>query len=200
MRMLTAAVAAALLLPAHVAAHAAPVTVQCALVRDPTGDAVGLAQGVDSPKSADSMDITQLDLATNAGQLTAVVRTYALNRASVEGPTGRRYTFAFTVRGTSHTITMLLAADATAESDLGIPPVVDDKAYELRITVPLARFKLHNLTTRQKDWFVELSGSSQRWAGDLKSGYPVPDDTKADQAKGSVRYVHRARSCVSVGK
>ena len=203
MRLIPAAVAAALLLPAHGAVYAAPASVSCWLVADPNGDATGLLPGVPSPKSFDSMDITGLAIATDANRLTSVIRAYSLYETAVESPTGRLFTYTFKVRGTAHTIKVLLKPDGTTQTlpADATPVVVDEQKSELRTTVTLAAFKLNGLTTKEKDKFVELSATTQRWVGDLVGGMPVPDEkTYVDEARGSIRFLHRSRSCVTVGK
>ena len=189
--VLAALVAPLLAMPAS----AAPAAPYCGLVKDPVPDAYAVADGVASPRNDDAMDIKELDLATDATSLTAVMRLYSLNTADVMSPTGRLYTFTFTVRKKAYPIAMHIAWNGTATSDRGAVPVIDNVKYELRTTVPLATFGLKKMTSR--DRFTRLEGVTQRWAGDRASGSAV--GAKVDTAGKATAYPHGARSCVRVG-
>jgi hypothetical protein len=192
---------AALAVPAATAA--AP---SCTSVADATNDATAVANGVASPKSDTAMDVDKVSLATDATKVTVVLHVYGLTAVDTMAPTGRLFDVDFTVRGAKKHLRVVVDATGRSYADQWATHAVDVAAYEIRVTMPLAKLGLTGLrgvNPRSKlkpDVFTELGATTQRWRGDLATGQAL-DEAAVDTARGATAYVHKApSSCVKVGR
>jgi hypothetical protein len=155
---------------AAVAASAPAAAPSCRLVRDPRGDGRWFTSYTPTPADgldADSdLDIVSADIATDAKQITAVVRTVTLRADDPQAPTGRSYWVLFVVgeqryyieavtaavgndtgevfRETSRTPDEPTGAGESSAEGLGRAAVRFDHAKaEVRMTAPLSYFASH---------------------------------------------------------
>jgi hypothetical protein len=185
-------------------AAAGPAT--CASVVDATNDATAVSGGVAGPKSDTAMDVDKVAIATDASKVTVVLHVYGLTSVDTMAPTGRLFDVDFTVRGARKHLRVVIDATGRSYADPWATHTVDTAAYEIRVTMPLARLGLSGLrgvNARAKvkpDVFTELGATTQRWRGDLATGQAL-DDAAVDTARGAIAYAHKApSSCVKAGR
>jgi hypothetical protein len=185
-------------------AAAAPAT--CASVADPTNDATAVTGGVAGPKSDTAMDVDKVSIATDASRVTVVLHVYGLTSVDTMAPTGRLFDVDFTVRGATKHLRVVIDATGRSYADPYAAHQVDPAAYEIRVTMPLARLGLTGLRGVNKrsklkpDVVTEVGATTQRWRGDLATGQAI-DGTVVDTARGATAYVHKTpSSCVKVGR
>lgn len=183
-----------------------PIPPVCNLVTDPADDAKDFLILTGAlPSSEPALDIISGDVATDAKNLTAVVRVKDLSGTSTS-PTGRTYYFYFTVGSTQ----FFLNADddaisgksggvgyvgTTGRASLtgGVAPTVvwDTAKNEIRMTTPLSSFASKE-TIKPKTKLTALNILAQRL---MVAITPTADTT----AEGK-DYSAGALSCVKVGK
>ena len=160
---LTPYAAAVALLALSPAALAAPKS--CRLLVDPAGDDRVTTDSTTTPQTEDvydssDLDVVSADVASNAKNITAVVRTTTLHESDPESPTGRKWDVLFVVGEQRYIMSATTAPDgyrgivyretadyeeggygATAGEGIGRAKVdLDYKRKEVRITAPLSHF------------------------------------------------------------
>jgi len=198
-------VAALACLAGGVTAHAAVAKPVCNLVTDPAGDA-----SVQAPlPSDDSLDILSGDVASNAKNVTTVMRLKNLSATSPVAQTGRNYYALFSIPGSANPVYFSLEEDATGQSfnwgDLepgagGVGTytrkgdatgVVDTAKNEIRVTVPVSDLSALG-KAKPGTKITDLNFSTTAVLGVLVSD--------VDTADGSKSYVAGTASCVKPGK
>lgn len=202
-----------------------PVKPVCNLVTDPSGDA--------SPQtpvpSDDTIDILSADIATNATQITAVLRLKNLSASSVPSQTGVSYEFDFSAPGGSNTLFLAYNADDSGShssfgdiesiggqnnnTSKGPAVTVFDKAKnEVRITAKLSdlsalgKFKPGTkLTGLEAKTWVLIGTPEATPEVDAPALGPVVGPGNGlldpvDDATGSKNYVIGTPSCIKVGQ
>ena len=200
---LTAVVAAA---GAAVAApKAKPV---CNLVLDAKGDGTGfLMTDADYLPNDPNLDLVSGDIASTAKQVTAVIRTDALDLSDSASPTGRAYYANFLVGEAELFLSAALDGagaatfsagyvDTTRKSLGAVTGVVDTKKKEIRITAPTSIYAEH-ATLKPGTKILDLALLAQRYVGHRSAAGVTPS---ADEATGGKSYVAGSPSCVTVGK
>lgn len=224
-----AAVALLALTPAALAAPKA-----CRLVTDPAGD--GRATGHTSTPYTDDvydstdLDILSADVATDAKNITAVVRLKTLRAEDPDSPTGRSWDLWFVVGEQRYIMMATVAPDgyraivyrqlhdtryngngATAAEGIGRAKVVLDLARaEVRMTAPLSLFVPHTPIVRGHA-IRDLASWSYHHTGVGGGRHSLPNGHVVDYGSGGVgnsidsatstkAYVVGTPSCVAVGR
>jgi hypothetical protein len=222
------AVLAALLALAGTAAtaDAAPRrTMACRLITDPAGDT---SDSVGADPFGNQLDILSADVATNAHNLTVVLRLPALTAADPSNPQGRVYEFDFTAQEKNfvlmgsllpggNTFGVYLAdsrfeeGQSGARSAIGIGEakgVVDVTRKEVRMTAPIETFAKYASLSKNVVLYAltaftyRAHGYSLQNAGGTESPAQVTLDVGigADEAWGRKAYYQsQERSCLKVG-
>ena len=224
--------AALALLALSPAALAAPKA--CRLVTAPAGD--GRATGHTSTPYTDDvydstdLDILSADVATDAKNITAVVRLKTLRENDPDSPTGRSWDVSFLVGEQRYIMMATVAPDghrgivyrqlhdtrysgngATTAEGIGPAKVVfDHKRAEVRMTAPLSHFVPHTPIIRGHA-IRDLSSWSYHHAGVGGGRHSLPNGHVVDYGSGGVGssidgatstkvYVAGTASCVAVGR
>jgi hypothetical protein len=226
-----AALAALSLAPSALAAPA-PV---CKLVTDPAGDDKASSDSTSTPYTDDvydssDLDILSADVATDAKNITAVIRTRTLHADDPDSPTGRMWQFFFVVGEQryvlsgaktfdgSHAMVYRETADyeeggngATMGEGIGRAKVAFDyRRAEVRITAPLSYFKPYTAIDKGR-LLRDLMVWSFHDYGTSGTRQNVTDDyvvdiggggaaSSIDGARSTKTYAAGARSCVVVGR
>jgi hypothetical protein len=172
MRRLAPVIAVAVLLTA--APHAVGAPKACRLVVDPKGDdrvnGDTRHPALDDVYDDSDLDVVSADLATDARNVTAVVRLATLRQTDPDSPTGRMYWFSFVAGEQRYTLSATLGADGTSgivyretkryedgstgvATGEGIGSAVVRPSWakaELTITAPLSVFAPHTPLTRDR--------------------------------------------------
>lgn len=170
----------------------------CNLVTDPKGDADSGELGSNEDQA---MDILSADIATNATQITAVIRVVKLPTTDTMSPSGLFYEFSFTgsANQTGHPMYVQIEPTGTVWQDGNGTGVLDYKKNEIHITLPLSYFgtgaaavvpgpPLHNFTV-----YADVANPAK----------PLPTTLSVlGDAAGPAQtaYVPGTPSCVTVGK
>ena len=170
----------------------------CNLLTDPQGDADAAVLGSNEDQA---MDIVSADVATNATQITAVIRVVKLTNPDSMSPTGNWYEFTFT--GSSNQIGeqmyVQVGPTGTIWEDGAGTGVLDYKKNEIRITLPLSYFGTGAQAIVPGPPFHNFAAHS-----DVNNGVkPLPTTTEAlgdNAGPGKASYVAGTPSCVTVGK
>ena len=206
LRTLTAATAVGLVGSAGLAGAATPKPV-CNLVTDAKGDGTGfVVTDQDVLPNDDNLDLVSGDVASNAKQITAVIRTAAQAMSDPSAPTGRAYYANFTAGGKQLFLAVRLDAtgagtytggyiDGTRTTLGDATGVVDVEKKEVRITAPLSLFA-PQAALKPGTKITDLNLLAQRYVGAAGPG-ATPS---ADDAVGGKAYTAGAPSCVVVGK
>lgn len=170
----------------------------CNLVTDAKGDA---DTGLLGANEDQAMDILSADVATNAKQITAVIRVAKLANPDTLSPSGIFYEFSFTGSSNQDGHPMYVQIDPTGTVWQGGDGtgVLDFKKNEIHITLPLSYFgtgsasvapgpPLHNFTV-----YADVDNEAEH----VPTTLSVLGDT-AGPAK--TNYVVGTPSCVTVGK
>ncbi|MDX6197655.1 MAG: hypothetical protein QOJ79_806 [Actinomycetota bacterium] len=209
---------------ASAATKKAAVTPVCNLLTDAAGDGNGIDPGSPVPAqsggpSNDAVDILSADVASDAKNITGVLRVKKLAATSSSAPTGMTWSVAFTVDTTTFSlaahsdptgaITYDAAHSAPGVNSLygpGVTGVFDTAKSELRISAPRELFaKESDLKPGTK-----LTGLSANAGPEVA----IPDKAGAfgggailegalyyaDTASGGKDYLAGTPSCVAVGK
>jgi hypothetical protein len=177
----------------------------CKLVTDDAGDA-----SIQAPlPNDDSLDIISGDVASNAKNVTTVIRLKNLSGASLVAQTGRNYYAQFDIPGSANPVYFSLEEDATGQTfnwgDLepgagGVDTytrkgeatgVVDTAKNEIRVTVPVSDLSALG-KAKPGTKFTALHFSTTAVLGVLVSDVDTADATKS--------YVAGTASCVKPGK
>jgi len=181
----------------------------CNLLTDPKGDAtdVSLAEGV-GPNSP-ALDILSADIATDATNLTAVLRVDKLSKSDSTSPLGNAWYVYFTGSGPELYVSAIVTPTGesfsagyveTTRTSLGaVTGVFDVNKSEIRITAPLAIFATQS-AIKAGSKLTSLSALTQRYVGASAAGVSRGVTLSADAAEGGKNYVAGTRSCVAVGK
>jgi hypothetical protein len=224
-----AAAALAAFSPAALAAPRA-----CRLVTDPAGDG-RLTGNTSTPYTDDVYDSTDLDIlsadvATDAKNVTAVVRLKTLRENDPDAPTGRSWDVSFVTGEQRYVLRADVAPDgqsgivfreqgrttysgngaATAEGIGKAKVVLDYARAEVRMTAPLSRFAPYTPIVRGHA-LKDLSVWSYHHAGTGGSRHSLPNDWVVDYGGGGLShsidhatstrvYLAGAPSCVAVGR
>ncbi len=177
----------------------------CNLITDAPDDAKGLliTDPAPMPTSAKNLDVLSADIASDAKNITAVVRVTALDATDTESPGGRTYYTYFTAAGVDFYMTASRSAvgadtfsvgfvDTTGRSKLaGATGVFDLAKKEVRVSAPLAAFAAQAKLTPGTS-LTGLNVLSQRIVGALT--------LSADEAASDAAYTVGGASCVKVNK
>jgi hypothetical protein len=205
--VLAASMAAAVALAGGAVAAPAKAVPACNLVTDDKGDGTGfLLTDRDYLPNNPNLDLVSGDIATNAKQITAVIRTDALTLSDSQSPTGRAYYANFLVGDKTLFLAARLDGAGSAlytggyisgtRTSLGdATGVIDVAKKEVRITAPLSLFAPQAAIKPGTD-INELNLLSQRFVGAAGTG-ATPS---ADAATGGKSYKAGDKSCVVVGK
>lgn len=178
----------------------------CKLVTDPQGDSGTFAAFGQTPASAydPSLDIVSADIASDAKNLTAVIRVKQLtpNTSSspdTNSPLGREWRFSVVIGGHSYG---LAAFDGPLGPNFttGIG-AIDPAHNEIRITEPLSSmpFAMPKGTVMNNITLIAYSTLQLDSAAGFGDATPIStEDTAA--SKASTKYLAGTPSCVKVGK
>ncbi len=196
----------------------------CNLVTDPTGDTFLLRSqdtvGQYGPQE-DALDLTGMDIATNATSLTAVIRVKTLATKVQTAPLGTDYRVQFYLPGEAAAENIFLNArtDATGTPSYAVGTrtvlaqgqsltaklgdatgTFDLAKNEIHMTIPLSMLAGHGATTPgSKIAFAGLDQTSARsTVVNPVTGFATA--TFADVANSDKIYVAGTPSCVTVGK
>jgi hypothetical protein len=229
MRRLAPVIAAAVLLTAP-NAFGAPAA--CRLVVDPKGDdRVNGDTGspaLDDVYDDSDLDVVSADVATDARNVTTVVRTATLRESDPDSPTGRMYWFSFAVGRQTYTVAATLTVDGRygvvyrdtqpyqeggVAGDIGEilgSAVVraDFARSEVRVTAPLTYFARTPIgrgtrLTGLRAWtFHQYGTAGQRHqvADRVVMWGAAGYGTGVDAASSARTYVAGSASCVAVGR
>lgn len=209
---------AAFAVPALSAPAPAPV---CNLIPDVKGDATASTVPGDA-----SVDIVGGDFASNAKQITAIVRLDKLANPNPQSPTGQSYFVVFNVKGVADTLTLSAGLYPTGNEFKygyqGVDPtsgvntsytlgdatgVVDMAKSELRITADIAKFpqakslkagnRVTTIVAEARRVYGQRVVPSQQ-VGPARA--PLGGVTLTFDTADGKAYTLGARSCVPVGK
>ena len=196
-----------------------PVPPVCNLVTDGAGDGEirALTTGPAVPVADDNTDILSADIASDAKNITAVIRLKAVGASDQYAPTGTAYLLQFTAVGHDLPI-YLLASNPTGGTPVGKFGDVDGTSLtskgdatvtiannEVHITAPVAAVtaalgaklgagsKLSGLSVRTGGIFGNAPGNGAPIGGGYATLY-------YDTADGVKSYTAGAKSCVTPGK
>jgi hypothetical protein len=203
--VLALGVCAALAAATGVAAAAPSPKPVCNLLTDAKGDGYPTTAAEAGP-SDDALDILSADVATNAKQLTAVLRLSKAATSADSAPTGFRFLVLFTTPGSDDPVYLSAASTpglgetysfgtdaADGLTDGGEATGVFDAAKnEVRITASLS--DLSSVAGKLKPG-TKLTGLNANSSRDFQAVI-----TYADRAEGGKTYVAGTPSCVAVGK
>ena len=214
------------------AATSAGTTVKkvCYLVRDASGDANGV-NFIGSPvptenagPSSDTLDITSVDLASNATTLTGVIRVKKLSASDTSAPTGAGWQINF-LAPNNQQLSLLASVDPSGKPSFGAgyldPTSGSTSVYgadtsgvkgkflptknAIHISVPLSTF-VAQAPLKSGDTLSGISAfSGQNLSlndptGAFGGGLLLGDSNDADDASGGKNYVMGTASCVVPGK
>lgn len=187
-----------------------PLPKVCNLLVDPKGDAQFLGQAPNDPNS----DILSADVASDAKNVTAVLRLASFATADAQSPLGRGYYVLFSAPGSAFPVffNMQITPDTTAYrwGDLetlatgngsyvkkgDATGAIDTAKGTITITVPVADVKaVANVAPGQK--ITAINAASTAVIGTSATGGLVSTVDKGEAAKG---YVAGQPSCVVPGK
>ncbi len=181
----------------------------CNLMTDVKGDATDIAVGVDVGPNSPSLDILSADIATDAKNLTAVLRVDKLSTSDSTSPLGQTWYVYFTGSGPELYVTALLTptgesysagyTDTTRMSLGAATGIIDVDKNEIRITAPLSLFDAQS-PIKKGSKLTGLNALTQRYVGVSAAGNSRGATLTADTADGGKNYVAGAPSCVVVGK
>lgn len=195
----------------------------CMLVTDAAGDSNGIALGSPVPATSggpttDALDITSVDVASDAKNVTAVLRVKKLAATSSSAPTGLGWTVNFTVNATTFsfaahsnpvgTVTFDAAHSSVGTNSLygaGVTGVFDTTANEVRISAPVSLLVQESFKAGAK--ITEIGGIAGQDiaipdATGLFGGGAILEGTvnNADVTTAGQDYVAGKTSCVKPGK
>lgn len=178
----------------------------CNLITDPVGDA-DIQSGVGNDSA---LDITSVDLASDAKNLTVVIRVdKAALKSSVYPAGALKFTTNFTVGDAQYFTSVLSDSDVSgnfgtvgtgSNTILTFPAaVIDTKTNEIRISVPKADFPSPFKTG---DVFSAITGRTS--SAVVKIATPAVNGSTGglgiDSATSDATYKAGAKNCVTVGK
>ena len=209
------------LLALGLAAEAAPAKV-CNLVSDAQGDATASTVPGD-----DAMDIVGGDFASNAKQLTAVIKIAKIVNPNPESPLGQSYFMVFNLKGTADTLSVSAGLYPTGNEFKfgyqGVDPntgvntsytlgdatgVIDTAKNEIRVTADIAKFpqakflkpgnSVTTLTAEARRVYGQRVVPSQQ--GPAGPRIPLGGATLTFDTATGKKYTLGAKSCVVIGK
>lgn len=177
----------------------------CNLVTDPAGDANGFVVTGTPLPSDDFLDIVSADIASDAKNLTAVIRLKAVGADST-APTGGTVYFNFTIGDSKSYVAAVLdgkgGATFSAGDFTGTPGrkqlaeatgFVDAKTKEIHITAPANTW---SASIKSGVKLSALGVLAQRYIGGAGVGFtPTADDSVSEKI-----YTAGTKSCVTPGK
>ncbi len=196
-RFAAALLVAAFAVPLPQSAHAGG----CPMVSDPTGDAKGFVSGVDFPVSDPAMDITYINLLTDATKLKVVVGFDQYTAFDSYAPGGRMVDVAISAKGaTAKHVKIHIDPTGTVTSSplpaaAGGPKMEANKTVWVAVPLTSLGFQTMRPSRLKKvgDKYTALSVSVYRYANQAQAPATVAADTAAS-APGWF-YVHRAKGC-----
>ncbi|MCA1824636.1 MAG: hypothetical protein ABR520_06945 [Mycobacteriales bacterium] len=202
LRLATAVGLAAVMSMGTLSHAAAPV---CNLVVDDKGDG-------DAP-AADALDIVSADIASDAKNITGVIRLAKYSANEGTAPLGVNYQIVFTGQGGDAYVFLALIsvpngnffqyghnAGTNDTGDGAATGVIDAAKSEIRITAPIAALSEHgNFKPGAK--ITGINVVVARWIGAyVNDGAYAGLYGPGDAAEGAKAYVGGTKSCVVVGK
>jgi hypothetical protein len=200
-------------LPAQAAAPKA-----CKLISDPKNDADDIGPLLTGGRNDPALDLVGGDIASNAKQVTTVVRVTKLAKVIPTSPLGATYYFNFSVKGVDF-FTQASRIATTGDSasvgyiaslrtplpDSSAKVVFDDKKNEIRVTFNAAQLN-PQAPLKPGTKITALQVLADRYVG---TGIKAPKGSpagipgavlQADEASGVKGYIAGSPSCVLVGK
>ena len=222
MKIRASVLAAGLLIAATASvSHAAPAKKVCNLIKDVKGDATASAMPGNS-----SQDLVGGDVASDAKQLTAVLRVDKIINPDPEAPLGQSYFLVFTVKGFADSLFVSVGLYPTGnefkygwqgpDPNTGVNTsytlgdakgVIDTKKNELRVTAPFSAWKaqvklakggqIRSMTAEARRVYGQRLVPSQEVNG---VRVPIGGVTLTFDTATGKTYTLGAPSCVAVGK
>jgi len=213
-RSIVLSVVCGVLAVSGVAAEAAPKKQKpkppvCNLVTDAKGDADDISAAEDVGPNSPALDILSADIATDATNITAVLRVDKLTKNDSTSPLGNAWYVYFSGNGPELYLSGVLTptgesfsagyVDTTRMSLGAATGVFDTDKSEIRVTAPLAIFA-PQAVIKPGSKLSTLNALTQRYVGAAAAGFSRGVTLSADTAEGGKSYVAGSRSCVAVGK
>jgi hypothetical protein len=185
----------------------------CQLLQDAPGD-TGTQGTAHAPIPDDQADILSADIASDAKNLTAVLRLKALGPSDNFAPTGRAYSVFWTAPGDANPLYLQVTIPASGTTAYTWGDITGSTSNskgsatgaiagnEIHMTVPLAALKGIGIKVDPGTKFTGLGAKSGNLVG-LAPGNPTPATTYAtlfyDAAEGGKNYILTQPSCIKVG-
>jgi hypothetical protein len=172
----------------------------CKLVVDVADDAGVANHAAGAPSNDPSLDIVSADIATDATNLTAVIRVKKLSAANTMAPLGQRWTLRFTFGVTTMGLSVNTGPAGSSGPQVASGYKIDPAANEVRITVPLKNLpEKVGKGTPFRNLYAETAAAISY----DREKMGTPDSTTLspeDHAESTKTYAAGTPSCVKIGQ